>query len=117
MSNTDESFPSSLLALTDAELSALMIASRPLQPGDRGAFLQTVAAGLQTLPEVGPGALHRLLAEAQAAFPSWPGTRRNGRHHKDDVGDGKSAGNPRAGQATDARVRLQARKAAARARV
>ena len=63
-----DQFPRPLLSLDDAGLSALMAASAPLQPNDRSIFLALVAVGLQTLPAVGPGALHELIAEAQHEF-------------------------------------------------
>ena len=61
-----DQFPRPLLSLDDSQLAALMAASRPLQPADRSAFLQHVAANLP--PDVGPGSLHRLLRETQQAF-------------------------------------------------
>ena len=66
-----------LLALTDDQLARLMAAAAPLQLLDRPAFLETVAARVQALSEIGPGALHCLLREAQAEFlraPALDGT-------------------------------------------
>ena len=51
--------------LTDDELSAVMLACQPLAPG---AFLQAVAASLQTCGEVGPGSVHRAIVVAQREF-------------------------------------------------
>jgi hypothetical protein len=53
------------LALTDEELTAVIYAASPLEPGERSAFLMDVADALARLPNVGPGLLHRVLAEIQ----------------------------------------------------
>ena len=104
MPTAADSFPSSLLSLTDDQLSSLMAAAAPLQVADRRPFLELVAGNLETLPAVGPGSLHVLLREAQAAFlrakaidgtadtaktmsaqNSRPWVRRPGRPRKDDI--------------------------------
>ena len=54
--------------LTDDELSAVMLACQPLAPEARDGFLQAVAACLQTCGEVGPGSVHRVVAQVQREF-------------------------------------------------
>jgi hypothetical protein len=49
------------LALTDAQLTALMMLAKPLQPRDRDAFLRILAYVLRDA--VGDGELHRLASE------------------------------------------------------
>ena len=64
----------------DASDAAIMQAARPIAPDFRDAFLH-VAAGLSRYPEVGPGVVHRVAAEAQKRFydPPLPATgKRNG---------------------------------------
>ena len=51
------------IALSDAQLTAIMHAAGPLPPADRGAFLESVAAALQ--PTIGDGNLHRIVRELQ----------------------------------------------------
>ena len=54
-----------MLKLSDDELAAIMAAAQPLPVGQREAFLQQVAAGLQSCGEVGPGIVHRVAARVQ----------------------------------------------------
>jgi hypothetical protein len=56
------------LKLTDDELDAVLAAARPLDVGDRDAFLQAVAAALQGAGEIGPDVVHRVVAETQRQF-------------------------------------------------
>jgi hypothetical protein len=53
------------IALTDEQLSAVMRAAAPLLPQDRSAFLQELARELAALPDIGDGALHRVLMQVQ----------------------------------------------------
>jgi hypothetical protein len=53
------------IALTDAQLSAVFEAARPLAVRDRDAFLQTVAELLLARPEIGDGDVHRAIVTAQ----------------------------------------------------
>jgi hypothetical protein len=55
------------LALTDEQLAAIRRAAEPLQPHDRGAFLQAVADALQNL-ELGDGNVFRAIKVAQKQF-------------------------------------------------
>jgi hypothetical protein len=55
------------IRLTDAQLDAIVRACQPLAPGDRGAFLEAVAAALRDR-EIGDGLLHRTIAEVQRKF-------------------------------------------------
>jgi hypothetical protein len=54
--------------LTDDELSAVMVAARPISVDRRDAFLQAVADALRNCGEVGPGSVHRAIAQAQKEF-------------------------------------------------
>jgi hypothetical protein len=51
------------LALTDAQLTALMILAKPLQPRCRSTFMRIVAHVLHGRGDIGDGELHRLAAE------------------------------------------------------
>jgi len=53
------------VALTDAQMMAILAAAPPLAAGDRNAFLLEVAQLLQALPEIGDGALHRVIMQVQ----------------------------------------------------
>jgi hypothetical protein len=50
-----------IIKLTDAELSAVMSAAKPLHPRDRDRFLRRVAEAICALPERGDGAIHRAI--------------------------------------------------------
>jgi hypothetical protein len=52
------------IKLTDDELDAVMSAARPLAVERRDAFLQQVAAELRGR-EIGPGLVHRVVAQVQ----------------------------------------------------
>jgi hypothetical protein len=56
------------LRLTDDQLSAIFAAARPLPVERRDAFLQEVASLLRGAAEVGPGTVHRAIAQAQRAY-------------------------------------------------
>jgi hypothetical protein len=53
------------IRLTDNQMMAILAAAHPLARGDRDAFLLEVAQLLQALPEVGDGALHRVIMAVQ----------------------------------------------------
>jgi hypothetical protein len=53
------------IRLSDSELDSIMTAAQPLAPEHRSAFLQSVAASLQSSAEVGPGSIYRAIAAAQ----------------------------------------------------
>ena len=53
------------ISLSDQQLDAVLRAAEPLQPRDRGLFLEEVARELAALPELGDGALHRVFAQVQ----------------------------------------------------
>jgi hypothetical protein len=56
------------LALSDSEYTAVMDACRPLQPHQRDAFLQALAAELRGIGELGDGRVHRAIAQVQKQF-------------------------------------------------
>jgi hypothetical protein len=60
------------IRLTDSELDAMMAAARPLAVERRDAFLQAVAAELRGC-EIGPGLVHRVIAQVQREFFHPPG--------------------------------------------
>ena len=53
-----------MFKLNDAALD-VVAAARPLEPHQRDAFLQDVAAALANCGEVGPGVVHRICATVQ----------------------------------------------------
>ena len=55
------------IALTDAQLAAVMRACEPLAPRDRGAFLEAVADALHGR-EIGDGTIGRAIRETQAKY-------------------------------------------------
>jgi hypothetical protein len=59
--------PDGPLRLTDDQLAAVLRAAEPLAIGDRGAFLQDVAAALQG-QELGDGTVYRAIAQAQRQY-------------------------------------------------
>jgi hypothetical protein len=71
------------ISLTDAELTAVMDAARPIPVGRRDAFLQELAVELSKLTIVGAGNLHRAIAETQRRFwdpPTDTGYSHAGKH-------------------------------------
>jgi hypothetical protein len=46
-------------------MMAILAAAAPLAVQDRDPFLQEIAQTLQALPEVGDGALHRIIMQVQ----------------------------------------------------
>jgi hypothetical protein len=64
----DRMIPMTPLALSDAEMEALLAAARPLSRERRDAFLRAVAADLGRAPERGPGVLHRIIRAVQRQF-------------------------------------------------
>jgi hypothetical protein len=56
------------IRLSDAELTAVFNAARPLAHDIRDAFLQAVAEQLSTCSEIGPGVVARVCREAQRQF-------------------------------------------------
>ena len=60
------------LALSDSQLTAIMGLARPLQPAQRVAFLQMVAAKLNGQRELGDCAIYRLCRELQHELFSPP---------------------------------------------
>jgi hypothetical protein len=65
------------LRLSDAQLNAILAASHPLQPHRRGAFLEACAHALAQLPELGDGAVHRVVMAVQRRFFDPPELRAN----------------------------------------
>ena len=53
------------IALSDDQLDAVMRAAAPLQPRDRGPFLEELARELARLPDIGDGSLHRIIMTVQ----------------------------------------------------
>jgi hypothetical protein len=66
------------ISLTDEQLHAVMRAAAPLLPSDRGPFLEEVARELAALPDIGDGALHRVVATVQRRHFDPP--RESGNH-------------------------------------
>jgi hypothetical protein len=73
------------IALTDQQMMAILAAAHPLARGDRDAFLLEVAQVLQALPEVGDGALHRVIMAVQRRHWDPPELDRGPRHGRRTV--------------------------------
>lgn len=56
------------LSFDDDQLSALWKYAAPLSPSDRDPFLREVAKALRSVPELGPGAIQRTIAEVQRRY-------------------------------------------------
>ena len=63
------------IRLTDDELDAVFAAARPLDVGYRDAFLQAVAAVLQSEGEIGPGVVHRVCVSCSDNSSTLPTSR------------------------------------------
>jgi len=61
------------VALTNEQQAALFLAARPLEPQDRQAFRDTVAAALHGISDPGDGDVHRAIRLAQRKFFCPPG--------------------------------------------
>jgi hypothetical protein len=61
-------FPHTLLSLSDAQISIIMAATRPLQAGDRPQFLEEIAGRLAGLNEIGDGTVARICRDLQRAY-------------------------------------------------
>jgi hypothetical protein len=57
--------PTTPISLSDEQMSAVLRAAAPLEQRDRVACLEEVARELARLPEVGDGALHRVIMTVQ----------------------------------------------------
>jgi hypothetical protein len=57
--------PDTPLALSDAQLDAIMLACRPMQPQERQAFLAALGVLFQGREEIGDGELGRALRQLQ----------------------------------------------------
>jgi hypothetical protein len=67
-----------VVSLTDAELEAIEAAARPVPQASRGSFLEQVARAVAGR-QIGPGELHRIIAELQPLFFEPPTTKHRGR--------------------------------------
>jgi hypothetical protein len=56
------------ISLTDEQLSAIYAASVPLAPHQRSPFLADCATALAQLPEIGDGAVHRIVMVVQRKY-------------------------------------------------
>ena len=56
------------IALTEAQMCALLAASHPLPPALRSAFLEACAKEIAAMPELGDGALHRTIVRIQREY-------------------------------------------------
>jgi hypothetical protein len=57
-----------VIDLTLDEVAAIAVAARPIPRDLQAAFKQAVAAALATVPERGPGIVHRIICEAQRQY-------------------------------------------------
>jgi hypothetical protein len=56
------------IALSEAQMCALLAASQPLPPQSRGPFLEACAREIANLPELGDGVLHRTIVRVQKLY-------------------------------------------------
>jgi hypothetical protein len=56
-----------MISLSDAELTAVLDACKPLRPGDRDPFLRALAQELRE-PQLGPSVIHRVARNLQRQF-------------------------------------------------
>jgi hypothetical protein len=63
-----EANQSAPIALTEPQMCALLAASYPLPPQSRGPFLEACAREIANLPELGDGALHRMIVRLQKMY-------------------------------------------------
>ena len=56
------------IALSEAQMLALLAASYPLPPAARPAFLEACAKEIANLPELGDGILHRMIMRVQKLY-------------------------------------------------
>ena len=56
------------IALSEAQMLALLAASYPLPPAARPAFLEACAKEIAAMPELGDGALHRTIVRVQRMY-------------------------------------------------
>jgi hypothetical protein len=56
------------IALSEAQMCALLAASYPLPPALRNAFLEACAREIANLPELGDGVLHRTIVRVQKMY-------------------------------------------------
>jgi hypothetical protein len=56
------------IALSEAQMCALLAASYPLPPAARSAFLEHCAREIANLPELGDGVLHRTIVRVQRMY-------------------------------------------------
>jgi hypothetical protein len=63
------------LRLTEDQMNALLAASKPLPADARAAFFEHAAQEISALPEVGDGALHRIIMRVQRIYFDPPDLR------------------------------------------
>ena len=68
--------PMTPIALTDEQMDSVLRAAAPLEPQDRSAFLEDLARELAALPDIGDGALHRVIMSVQRKH--WDPPRESG---------------------------------------
>jgi hypothetical protein len=70
------------LKLSEAQMMTLLAASNPLPTDVRAAFLEHCAQEIARLPEVGDGALHRVVTRVQRIYFDPPELSGAGKHSK-----------------------------------
>ena len=70
--------PTTPIALSDAQMDAILAASHSLPPDRRSGFLQDVAREISRHPILGDGLLHRVIMEVQRRHLDAPLETRTG---------------------------------------
>jgi hypothetical protein len=98
--------PTSPLALTDEQMTAILAASHPLPPDVRGPFLEACARELAALPVVGDGVVHRVVMFCQQRYfdPPLETERHEPRHDRRRVGEPIADDSDRRTRSSRARV-------------
>jgi hypothetical protein len=60
--------PAEPIALTDAQITSIFAAARPLPADRRSDFLEACAREIAAMPEVGDGALYRIITAMQKRY-------------------------------------------------
>jgi hypothetical protein len=76
------------VSLSDSQMDAVMLATAPMEPHQRSAFLASLAHLLRGEPEIGDGLLHRRIRELlRQGFWTPPASTFGPQPHRRNVGE------------------------------